>query len=51
MGEQQKLIRDAHISTTMHQYGNTSAFAKRKANRPIVQRLLRSEMNQRVSIQ
>jgi len=35
----------------MDQYGNASAIAKRKANRPIVQRVLRREMNQQVSIQ
>ncbi|MGC2328532.1 MAG: tyrosine-type recombinase/integrase, partial [Candidatus Sulfotelmatobacter sp.] len=35
---QQKLMRHAHVSTTMDQYGNASALAKRKANRPIVQR-------------
>jgi integrase len=51
MGVQQKLMRHAHISTTMDQYGNASAVAKRKANRPIVQRVLRREMNQHVSIQ
>ncbi len=33
-------MRHAHISTTMDQYGNASTLAKRKANRPIVQRLL-----------
>jgi len=37
---QQKLMRHAHVSTTM---------AKRKANRPIVQRLLRRPANQQVS--
>jgi integrase len=41
VGVQQKLMRHAHVSTTMDQYGNASALAKRKANRPIVQRLLR----------
>ena len=46
MGVQQKLMRHAHISTTMDQYGNASAIAKRKANRPIVQRVLRREMSQ-----
>jgi hypothetical protein len=51
MGVQQKLMRNAHISTTMDQYGNASALAKRKANQPIVQRVLRREMNQHVSIQ
>ncbi|HVN92364.1 MAG TPA: tyrosine-type recombinase/integrase, partial [Terracidiphilus sp.] len=51
MGVQQKLMRHAHISTTMDQYGNASAIAKRKANRPIVQRVLRREMNQQISIQ
>lgn len=39
VGVQQKLMRHAHVSTTMDQYGNASALAKRKANRPIVQRL------------
>jgi len=51
MGVQQKLMRHAHISTTMDQYGNASATAKRKANRPIVQRLPRRAVNQQVSIQ
>ena len=46
MGVQQKLMRHAHVSTTMDQYGNASALAKRKANRPIVQRLLRRSANQ-----
>jgi integrase len=50
-GVQQKLMRHAHVSTTMDQYGNASTIAKRKANRPIVQRLLRRPANQRVSIQ
>jgi len=40
LGVQQKLMRHAHISTTMDQYGNASILAKRQANRPIVQRLL-----------
>jgi hypothetical protein len=40
-----------HVSTTMDQYGNASALAKRKANRPIVQRLLQRPANQEVSIQ
>ena len=40
MGVQQKLMRHAHISTTMDQYGNASAVEKRKANRPIVERVL-----------
>jgi len=31
LGVQQKLMRHAHVSTTMDQYGNTSALAKRKA--------------------
>ena len=51
VGVQQKLMRHAHVSTTMDQYGNASALAKRKANRPIVQRLLRRSANQQVSIQ
>jgi len=38
MGARQKLMRHAHISTLMDQYGNASVGAKRKANRPIVQR-------------
>ncbi len=46
VGVQQKLMRHAHVSTTMDQYGNASALAKRKANRPIVQRLLRRSANQ-----
>lgn len=40
-GSTQKLMRHAHISTTMDQYGNASTVAKRKANRPILHRLLR----------
>jgi integrase len=51
VGVQQKLMRHAHVSTTMDQYGNASALAKRKANRPIVQRLLQRPPNQEVSIQ
>ena len=51
VGVQQKLMRHAHVSTTMDQYGNASALAKRKANRPIVQRLLRRSANQQVSVQ
>jgi hypothetical protein len=33
--------RSAGISTTMDQYGNASAVATRKANRPIVKQALR----------
>jgi integrase len=51
VGVQQKLMRHARVSTTMDQYGNASALAKRKANRPIVQRLLQRTANQEVSIQ
>jgi Phage integrase family len=51
VGVQQKLMRHAHVSTTMDQYGNASALAKRKANRPIVQRLLQRPANQEVSFQ
>src|ERR1700741_5329112 len=51
VGVQQKLMRHAHVSTTMDQYGNASALAKRKANRPIVQRLLRRSATQQLSIQ
>jgi len=51
VGVQQKLMRHAHISTTMDQYGNASIVAKRKANRPIVQRLLTRAGNQQVSVQ
>jgi len=51
VGVQQKLMRHAHVSTTMDQYGNASALAKRKANQPIVQRLLRRSATQQVSIQ
>jgi integrase len=51
VGVQQKLMRHAHVSTTMDQYGNASALAKRKANRPIVQRLLQRPAKQEVSIQ
>jgi hypothetical protein len=36
---------------TMDQYGNASIVAKRKANRPIVQRLLTRAGNQQVSVQ
>ncbi len=49
-GVQQKLMRHVQVSTTMDQYGNASALAKRKANRPIVQRLLRRPANQEVAI-
>jgi len=41
VGVQQKLMRHPHISTTMDVYGNASTKAKRKANRPVVQRLLK----------
>jgi integrase len=51
VGVQQKLMRHAHVSTTMDQYGNASALAKRKANRPIGQRLLQRPPNRQVSIQ
>jgi integrase len=51
VGVQQKLMRHAPVSTTMDQYGNASALAKRKANRPIVLRLVRRSANQEVSIQ
>jgi integrase len=51
LGVQQKLMRHAHISTTMDHYGNASTEAKRKANRPVIQRLLRRPSNQHVSIQ
>ena len=51
MGVQQKLMRHAHISTTMDQYGNASEVEKRKANRPIVQRVLGREGNEQFSIQ
>jgi len=51
VGVQQKLMRHAHVSTTMDQYGNASALAKRKANRPTVQRLLQRPANQEVSVQ
>jgi integrase len=52
VGVQQKLMRHAHISTTINQYGNASMEAKRKANRPLVQRLLkRSAGNEPVFIQ
>ena len=51
VGVKQKLMRHAHVSTTMDQYGNASALAKRKANRPIVQRLLRRSATQQISIQ
>ncbi len=43
-------MRHVQVSTTMDQYGNASALAKRKANRPIVQRLLRRPANQEVAI-
>jgi integrase len=51
VGVQQKLMRHAHAPTTMDQYGNALVLAKRKANRPIVQRLLRRSTTQQVSIQ
>ena len=51
VGVQQKLMRQAHVSITMDQYGNASALAKRKANRPIVQRLLQKSATQQISIQ
>jgi len=52
VGVQQKLMRHAHISTTMDQYGNASMEAKRKANRPVVQRLLkRTAGNEPVFVQ
>ena len=52
VGVQQKLMRHAHISTTMDQYGNASMEAKRRANRPLVQRLLkRSAGNEPAFIQ
>ena len=52
VGVQQKLMRHAHISTTMDQYGNASMEAKRKANRPVVQRLLkRTAANETVFVQ
>jgi hypothetical protein len=35
----------------MDQYSNASALAKRKANRPIVQRILQRPANQQLSIQ
>jgi integrase len=51
-GVQQKLMRHAHISTTMDQYGNASMEAKRKANWPVVQRLLkRTAANEPVFVQ
>jgi integrase len=40
VGVQQKLMRHAHVSTTMDQYGNASMLEKRKANRPIIRRVL-----------
>lgn len=51
VGVQQKLMRHAHVSTTMDQYGNASTLAKRKANRPIVQRVLRRSTTPQVSLQ
>ena len=52
VGVQQKLMRHAHVSTTMDQYGNASMEAKRKANRPVVQRLLkRTAANEAVFVQ
>jgi integrase len=52
VGVQQKLMRHAHISTPMDQYGDASMEAKRKANRPRVQRLLkRSAGNEPAFIQ
>jgi integrase len=51
VGVQQKLMRHAHISTTMDHYGNASTLAKRKANRPLVQRLLRRSASEQVTVQ
>jgi hypothetical protein len=51
VGVQQKLMRHAHVSTTMDQHGNASALAKRKANRLIVRRLVQRPATQQVSIQ
>jgi integrase len=51
VGMQQKLMRHAHISTTMDQYRNASMEAKRKASRPVVQRLLKRTANQRFAVQ
>ena len=51
VGVQHKLMRHAHISTTGDQYGNASTLAKRKANRPVVQRLLRRSANQPFAVQ
>ena len=52
VGVQQNLMRHAHISTTMDLYGNASMEAKRKANRPVVQRLLkRTAANEAVFVQ
>jgi hypothetical protein len=34
-------MRHAHISTTMDRYGNASMKAKGKANRPVLQRVLK----------
>jgi hypothetical protein len=44
-------MRHAHISTTMDWYGNASMLAKRKANRPVVQRLPRRPANQPFAVQ
>jgi integrase len=49
VGVQQKLMRHANVSTTMDQYGNASTLAKRKANRPLVQRLLRRTARRRTN--
>src|ERR1700730_6280861 len=51
VGVQHKLMRHAHISTTGDQYGNASTLAKRKANRPVVQRLLRRSANEPFAVQ
>ena len=51
VGVQQKLMRHAHISTTMDHYGNASTLATRKANRPLVQRLLRRSASEQVTVQ
>ena len=45
LGVQQKLMRHAHISTTMDHYGNASIEAKRKANQPVIQRVLKRSAN------
>ncbi|HEY3705199.1 MAG TPA: site-specific integrase [Terracidiphilus sp.] len=49
VGVQQKLMRHAHISTTMNDYGNALMTSKRDANSKVVRMALRTPAEQRVS--